>query len=343
MFNLYKKFDGYIPSLLPKKAWRFSGVKKIINENADWRSYKPKDEKQNQYGLETMSCVSQSTCRAVASNLNLQIEKGDISQDGIAWLMSNGYLDEDGKINFSDRGLAKMSFTTTNGNIADKVWNTLRTKGLIPESKWSWKDANINDWNEYYCDIPEELLLLGYEFKKRFTIDFEAVDKSEFAQTLYQSPLQVFVYGGYTVSNGIYQYSEAMSNHAIVMYHIDDFNYLNDSYEPFDKRFVKNYPFYSGSSMFTGKKYSYGYTHIIKENIIKENNMIVIKQQGEAGYYAVDVKKGEIHEFGGWDSYIKFLNANWCEPVLEVEEKYSYLKSKFGKDFVKGQRMGLII
>ena len=342
MFNFYKKFDGYIPSLPPKKAWMFAGVQQVINDKADWRPFKTTDEKQNQYGLETMSCVSQSACRSTSSNFNLQISKGMISDDGVAWLISNGYFDENGKINFSDRALAKMSSTSQNGNNADRVWNTIYSKGLIPESKWNWKDKNVDDWNEYYCNIPAELLLLADEFRKRFTINFRAVDKSEFAQTLYQSPLQVFVYGSYSVSNGIYQYSGNMSNHAIVMYHIDDFNHLNDSYDPFDKKFVKNYPFYSGSSCL-GKKHSYGYTHTIKENIIKENKMIVIKQVGEADYYAVDVKNGEISKFDSWESYVKFLKANWCDSVIEVDNKFTYLKEKFGKDFIEIGRMGLII
>jgi hypothetical protein len=68
----------------------------------------------------------------------------------------------------------------------------------------------------------------------------------------------------------------------------------------------------------------------------------VIQQKNEAEYYAVDVKAGTINGFGGWESYLKFLNAEWCEDVLEVDEKYSYLREKYGKKFIKGERIGVI-
>ncbi len=341
IFNRFKKLDGFIPSRLKKEDWLFFGIQEVINPTRKWINYKAQDELQKQIGLETMSCVNQGYCRGYAALMNFLISINKIDESNIDWLRENGYFDNNGKLNFSDRAIAKLSGTTRNGNSAQKVAQTIRDYGLIPENRWTFT-SDMDLWEEYYAPIPDELLTLGYEFKKRFETQYLAVSRNNFEQALYESPVIVFVDGYYQVVNGIYQDTGNMSNHCVCLMSIDDLNNINDSYNPFDKRFVKDYPFYSSQNMF-GIKSSNGYQLKIVENIINNNIMEVIKQKNDPEYYAVDVEAGTINAFGGWESYVKFLQAKWCSPVIEVDSKFNYLKDKYHKDFVKGDRIGVII
>jgi len=355
----YKPFDGLIPEKPPKKALMFGGVvdpkrkriMEIIKERDGWKSFLSIfiDEQQRQKGLETMRCTTQGLIAMAQALFNLCVEYKLFSKSNIEWLRnplkdnSYSYFDKNGKINFSERHIAKLSFTSKNGNLDSKVLATAHHYGLVPESMCKWEDW-MDSWNEYYTDITQAVINVGYEFKKRFPFFFKLIYVPEFEEALETtSPVGTYVYGGYVIRNGVVQYSDRMSNHKICLYDRSDLNDIQDSYKPFLKKFVKNYPFYAGQSMYTGKKYSYGYKITFLENIIIKKKMIkVIKQNNQAEYYAIDEEAGEINGFGGWESYVKFLNAKWCEEVLEVKNKYLYLKEKYGKSFKKGLRIGVI-
>jgi len=335
----YKALDGYIPSPLDKNGWVFGGTTNILNQSGDWIQDLPTEEHQKKYSVETMSCISFGSCNAAETLLNFKIKKELISEDNLLWLQDNGYISS-GNVNFSDRFIALLSWTTKNGNIASKVMGTIKNYGLIPESMFPWNPED-NTWDKYHdkSKITQAMKNMGYEFKRRFPMEYHIVYRADFEEALKESPIIAFVDGYYKFKNGVLQYSNRMSNHCIM---IPKLNHIFDSYAPFLKQIVPNYPYYTGQNFYTRKKYSYGYKIKFNENIIKKKMIEVIKQQNQADYYLVDVEAGTINSFGGWDSYKKFLNAKWCEEVLEVKEKYAYLREKYGKSFVKGSRIGVI-
>lgn len=342
----YKPLDGFIPERKSPKAWVFGASGKILNESKMYLDYLPTDEYQKRFNVESMSCVSFSSVNVneITILFKKKLNNNEISPDNLQWLEDNGYFDENGNINFSDRYIALMSFTSRNGNTGARVFGTIKNFGLIPESMFPWNPED-NTWDKYHdrSKITQEMKNMGFEFKRRFPIEYYVVYRNDFDDALKESPLQVYVNGNYRIINGVLQYNNSMSNHAVCLVGSDEnYWYIYDSYEPFLKKVVKNYPFWTGQNMYTGQKFSYGYKVNILENIIKKKMIKTIKQKNQAEHYLVDEKAGTINAFGGWESYQKFLWAGWCEPVLEVDEKYSYLRQKYGKKFVKGQEVGVI-
>lgn len=348
----YIPMDGLIPEKPPKKVRMFGGVIdpkrnriiEILKERGGWKPFLSifTDEQQRQKGLETMRCTIQGEIAKISALFNLCIEYKLFDESNIQWLKDTGYI-VDGKVNFSERYIAKLSFTSKNGNIDSRVLATIHHNGLVPESMCKWEDW-MDTWNEYYTDISKELIYnVGYEFKKRFPFFYKLVYVPEFKDALETtSPIGTYVDGYYKIVNGVVQYSDRMSNHKISLFDITDFNDIQDSYNPFVKKFVKNYPFYAGQNPYTGDKYSYGYKITFLENIIKKKMITTIKQKNQPDIYGIDSEAGTMNSFGGWDSYKKFLDAKWCEPFLEVDNKYTYLREKYGKKFVKGSRIGVI-
>ena len=331
--------DGFIPRVPTKKDWVFGAIGEVLNESGDWTPYLPTDERQRKYGLETMSCVTFSACNVIETLMNYKLAHNLISEDNKKWLQDNGYI-VDSKLNFSDRFIALLSFTSSNGNTGNRVFGAIKNNGLIPESMFPWNPED-DTWGEYHdrSKITDEMKDLGSQFKQRFPIRYYVVYKQDFDIALKESPLQVYVDGYYRIRNGVLQFSDRMSNHAAMKQELYS---IYDSYSPFEKGVVSDYPYWSGLNMLTGKRHSYGYKVKITENIIKKKMIKTIKQKSQPEIYAIDLEAGTINSFGGWESYKKFLDAEWCEPFLEVDEKYTYLRRQYSKGFVKGSRVGMI-
>ena len=231
---------------------------------------------------ETMSCVSQSAVDVCDTYMNIMIAKKLISYDNKQWLQKEGYLEpitqenEDfmregglpeeeilqlkrwGKMNSSDRAWAELSGTSRSGNSFVNVWDAGRHAGLIAEKKWS--QATINSWEEYYKDIPADVLAQGQEFLKRFEIFYETIPKrkfivgwvNNFSRMFKYGPIQIAVYawGG---TNNFYEYifTRNAFNHAT---QILDHPWENgrqvwrwvckDSYKAFIKYLTNNFNMY---------------------------------------------------------------------------------------------------
>lgn len=117
------------------------------NPSGDWEKYKPTDEWQRYFlngiiGYDTLSCVTFSALRCVAMQIEWMIDTGKISGTALAFLRDNGYIDENGKVNFNEHYTAVMSGTTTNGNTLTAVWDSIRKDGVLPQ-----KDGpSVNDF-----------------------------------------------------------------------------------------------------------------------------------------------------------------------------------------------------
>ena len=236
------------PSPIDWIAGKETGIDfEIVQENAQWDEFLPNGERQRNSFLDFSSCVSFSATNCIEILLNRMIEKGEMSEPNLTWLKNNSYLDENGKLNFSDRFTAKMSGTTKAGNYLTKVGDSIRNDGLVPELIWPTDDS-LETWEDYYSEIPDNIKAIGLEFIKRFKINYEWVlcgssDLEKIKENLKQAPLQLAAatctpWNTSEIINGC----GFTTNHATVLYgfteeYIKDF----DSYNPWCKKLALDY------------------------------------------------------------------------------------------------------
>jgi hypothetical protein len=172
------------------------------NKTGDWRQFLP--VKEIQYGKEdSLSCVSFSACNAIEAQFKHQTGK---------------------EVNFSDRWLAKMSGTTTEGNWLYKVGDTVRKFGLVLEEDYP-TPPNYT-FKEYHKDIPEplytQLIEKGRAFLRKWDVktEFVPATKADMIKHLKHAPLQIVVPG-----------------HAILNFLCEEdvVNYF-DTYQPHEKK-----------------------------------------------------------------------------------------------------------
>lgn len=209
------------------KDWRFGGVTGIIPEvlqvGGDWTEYLPVYEPQSS-SFDTMSCVTYSALNCLET------------------MYSRKYGVEE---NFSDRYIAKLSGTKTTGNYLSKVANSILKYGLVSEKLWPYEG---NNWTEYMSDIPVDLIQAGQESLDKYKINWEWIvdrDAKTLMDALEYSPVQVTVYAWESPSNGIYQRTDRVTNHAVMLYGYKKYEYwlIYDHYENNIKRLAWDFKF----------------------------------------------------------------------------------------------------
>lgn len=227
--------------------------KRILTPRSDWLPYLSHGEWQLGVYVDTMACVSFSALNCVEALFNKLWPT--LSEDNKKWLGDNGYL-TNGRMNGSDRFTAKMSGTTRQGNYLYKVADSIRHDGIVPESVWPFPFDQRNpvfDWDNFYSEIPDDIIELGKEFARRFNILYEQVDiisqdypdKMTIVDALRYAPLQVVVYAWPQPINGIYPRVEENFVHAVALgkpeYFIEDSYAINGV---FQKQLATDYRFY---------------------------------------------------------------------------------------------------
>ncbi len=126
-------------SIIPNTAFRLTG-------SIDWAQFLPPGEEQRSNLSDSQACVSFSAIHC--------IESQELQQTG----QTPGY---------SERALAKMSGTITAldtpnsslwGNYVDTVYRTILRYGLIKDSDWPTELGDSWNLEEFYKDIPAEIL-----------------------------------------------------------------------------------------------------------------------------------------------------------------------------------------
>lgn len=219
--------DGNLGSL-PARNW-------VPNNN--WLSYTPKGERQSGNGFDTNDCTGFALTNSCECQFKYMRLNNLVSVDNLAWLSQNGYLDENGDCNFSDRALGAMAGTSSKGNSLNTVAQTARDGGLIPESKWPSVFTNYAD---YYKLPPQELLDLGQEFKKRFTISYEYVPSGANPDDMTGAPFYsaLATCSGWQFDNPVKWCGITTTNHAIVELKQNPYS-IFDSYTT-NGSFIKN-------------------------------------------------------------------------------------------------------
>lgn len=289
LINLTRKPDtslGYI-EYTPKRDDYMLGtapVKDNVMMDGNWDKYMPTGEVQKRNDQDKMACVTFSALSCIEAIFTYQIERGDISKQGQEWLRQNGYIDSNGKINFSDRFVALLSGTSYSGNSFDRVAEAIRKYGLIPESLHPY-DKDMA-WSEYYnaSKITDKMRDLGQEFLKKFTINYVFIPRwkwsmvwvDNFKQELRHAPLQVGVHAWNGVKNGVYVKTNNTINHGSVLSRKEwnDF----DSYEvngSFFKQLAADFIFHNNAVKY-----------IINENKNMSNVKVVrVKGKNTIGFF----------------------------------------------------------
>lgn len=203
---------------------------KVRVEDSNWNrpEFLPTWEKQRGVNGDKLNCVTQSNHNAFEFQLNQMIESNTLPLDNLFWLDKNGYLDSEGKVNFSEKYNSILNLTSKyKGNWLYKVADDARKNGLIPQSMLPEKvDEN---WETYYAEnqITQEMLELGKEFLEWFNISYEWIDDNSFrnlTRQLQHTPIQV-----------------VFPNHAVVQIRSkEDLMDYYDSYDPYVKEKAQN-------------------------------------------------------------------------------------------------------
>lgn len=259
--------SGVILEPIAEKDFIF-GFSAIDNEvkvpDGNWTKYLPKNEKQRQ-GFESMCCTNFSSTSAIEILMTRLIEEKLISIGNLNWLNKNGYIDDSGHINFSDRYDALISNTTPgSGNSLKAVAEAKHKKGLIPEKMLPWVDNETTYFDK--SKITPEMTALGYEFIKRFPINYEMVYRNDYVSALRVSPLAGAVFAWNGISNGVYYKVANQINHAIAIIEPSPVWQIFDSYEPYIKKLADDYNYYDYAI-----RYIVGDVPVTTENSVKKN------------------------------------------------------------------------
>jgi hypothetical protein len=224
-----------------------TGIKyQEVNLSGDWTQFLPTRESQYITSFDSSACVSFSALNCIETQLNYLMDNGKIPEEKLQKLRYWGFI-ENGKFNFSDRFIAKLSGTTPQGNTLQKVWDAIRLYGLVPEEKW--KNEGLS-WAEYYQEIPQQIKDFGLLFKSIFDIKYEwvvmgncnAPNLEWLKYQLKQSPLQTAHPLCVRDNNNVFQTcGSCITQHATTIYNVNDLIRDFDHYYPYLNDYALNY------------------------------------------------------------------------------------------------------
>ena len=334
------KNTGFIYEPLKPEDWTFgsSGLgEKARRPDTNWTAYLPTSEKQKRGDTDKKWCVTASALNVIETELFYAIKEKIIPAKDLEWLEKNGYLDEYGKPDFSDRYTAIASGTTGHGNSARKVAYAIGTRknkskeyGLIPEKMLPYRKAM--SWKECYgyseYDRPntrlitEEMRNLGQEFLSRFPIYYEFVNggKRAFDRARKYNPLQVFVYAWNGTKRGVYIRTTAGINHAVENHNT---NQIFDTYNPFIKTLASDFIYLD-----YGVRYIIGTGKEVKKKVMSQEELDKLYKLGlhrlpdnsAKPYlqYNKDFVINEILKSEEWEKINKILNWAKGNSVFNV-------------------------
>lgn len=261
---------GFIKEDPKPEAWVAGGetgiARVVLEEDGQYDLYLPDEEPQSFYfpsRFDTQSCVSFSATNNIEIILNRMLAKGQVSAAAKKFLVDNNYINpQTGKVNFSDRFVAKMSGTTQNGNSLPAVGDSIRKDGLVPESAWPMPDwdslkgkSQDEIWAVYMADIPGSVKNLGQQFLEYFT---PAYQWGALGSSTPESLRALLPYGPFQIASAVcspWNSTEAMppiqacscsAQHGTVIYGHEKYGStepfkLFDSYRSFKKLLAEDY------------------------------------------------------------------------------------------------------
>lgn len=207
------------PVIVPEDFWLGSGKLGSVdlNPTGDWRAYLPIFEHQRK-AIETQACVSFGTLSALEMLHKLQ------------------YGSEP---NYADRYTARVSETDPyGGNTPKVVSGAIKSYGTVAEAVWPFAEP----LDEYYKDIPIDVLGKGMDWLREFSFGYEWVAPDKLKSALRRSPVGVAVSAWTKNDKGEYIRAGG-SNHWCVLVAFDeqDRPVIWDSYDEGLKTLAKDH------------------------------------------------------------------------------------------------------
>src|SRR3990167_2145732 len=192
----------------------------ILEESGDWTNSLPSKEAQNLNGIEPYACVAFTVLNCIEI------------------LIKRKYVEE---VNYSDRFLAAVSGTKEGGNSAQIVCEFLRKVGVVPEELWPF-GKDIDTFDKFYSPIPPKLYELAKEFNEKWEFKHEFVpsDNKKIKEALKCSPLAISVVAWFENGGVYFQPTGLKDNHLTMLFKIDKYKTVFDSYDPFIKNYELN-------------------------------------------------------------------------------------------------------
>jgi len=161
----------------------------IVVPDGDHTPFVPTNEPQSSIPRQTTeryNCVTQAHHNVIETIMNRDIQLGRMPAAHLRWLTANGYVDANGKVNFSEQFNSIRNGTVWNdpdGNNGNSMGHVAedgrKTSGLIPATMLP--DVPQMPNVEYYdpsCITPE-MVAMGQEFLKRFKLPYGWVSHEE--------------------------------------------------------------------------------------------------------------------------------------------------------------------
>lgn len=221
------------------KDWRFGAFSPTclgsIPEN-ERNTYLPQGE--IQAGQEDMmDCATRAALNVLETKFTYLVQKKLLTQNNLNWLNENGYV-QNGKVILSDRFVAINSGTTREGNSLKAPLEAIRKQGVIPKHLLPLEKTMT--WDEYYdtSHITGEMIGLGQEFVKRFSLNYEQVLEIHYEELLNDDMLVVAGYAWPYPVNGEYPKSDLPPNHSFMVIRCPRY-FIFDNYTDFSGDFIK--------------------------------------------------------------------------------------------------------
>jgi hypothetical protein len=267
----------------------------VVNPSGNWSRDIPRNESQRESRIETMACVSFSANNVIEFQVNRMLRLNLIPPKIKATLEDLNYVKEN-QLNLSDRFLAWKSETTINGNYLNKVAQTVRTFGAVPEEDWPF----INEpWDIFYKKPPKEVQEKASTFLNYFNVQYEWVSTSINPQSigtleyhLKQAPLQVALATCSPWDNFVDYCGKTGTNHAVTLHDIREDKRLDifDHYRPYySKSLAPGYPIPAALKILV----------TLKDNISMKFSKLVVSLEKEGEIYAIS-SNGKRHHISNY-------------------------------------------
>lgn len=211
--------------------------------DGNWVPYEPTPEAQFAPGFDTMSCVTFSATNVLEMQVNWLIRNGKMSQAAIDGLKALGFFDSNGNFNISDRYTAIMSGTTKNGNYLQKVAESLRKDGILPDKDFPFGGTTFEEYHDASKITPAmkakaqkayEFLTLAYDWV--FFDDIPELSDDQFnkaTEALKSVPVQIGIQtpASHAISL-VTLYKQNNAPYYKVFDHYPNYQFEGDGYRP---------------------------------------------------------------------------------------------------------------
>lgn len=191
--------------------------------------YLPAGERQR--GREDFQdCVTRAYINILETKFTYAYRQGLLIDENRDWLLENGYVTDDGRVEFSDRFNAMLSNTTRQGNSLKAPAHSIYKNGLIP--KKMLPASKSMDWDDYHDkrDITDKMIDLGEDFLQRFRINYEEVPANELDTLLIKDMANIAVFAWSNPINGEYPRTDNPFTHAVMAFGLPKTS-IFDNYE----------------------------------------------------------------------------------------------------------------